>query len=78
MTRSAYVPLPSDIDVRYCTCGTARSRQDGYTRLNDLNDWGCGRCRKPTQLFLQNVILPREHLHAAIPVSSNTHGESHE
>lgn len=47
-------------DVRYCTCGTKRSRQDGYTRLNDMNDWGCGRCRKPTLLFLQNVILPRE------------------
>lgn len=48
-------------DVPYCTCGTDRSRQNGYTCINvETNDWGCGRCRKPMKIYHDTVIRPRE------------------
>lgn len=49
-----------NVTTRHCTCGHRRGKQDGYTRLNEFNDWGCGRCRKPTIHFLEKVIIPRE------------------
>lgn len=46
--------------THYCTCGTRRGSQDGYTLLNDKGDWGCARCRKPSRLVYDGHILQRE------------------
>lgn len=48
-------------DIPYCCCGTERSRQNGFTCVNvEMNDWGCGRCRKPTKQYYDTVIQSRE------------------
>jgi hypothetical protein len=46
-------------ETLWCVCETYR-RQSGYTRLNDENDYGCAVCRKPTKLYYERVVLPRE------------------
>lgn len=40
-----------------CRCGANKTRNDGFTHIGA--DWVCGRCRKPTRMYTQNVILPR-------------------
>lgn len=43
--------------INYCMCG---HRRGGYTRLNEYNDWGCSRCRKPSRLVYHGHMLRRE------------------
>lgn len=49
-------------DVPYCQ-GHLRGRQSGFTCINTVtNDWGCGGCRKPTKLYWERIIRPREEM----------------
>lgn len=41
----------------YCTCGVTKARDEGFTCVGV--DWVCAKCRKPTRMYTQNVILPR-------------------